>query len=146
MSIDNHCWTEWHCKAWYGLEDGTGTYLTVLDLVFVHVLGAGGVLADVLILGQLIYEDLATIPAVGLGEAELRGGLLDGEGQLAEGGVRLLAIKRLGQGGQVYNAQTKNELREITTEEGNEMNSNCYRDGCRIEPFSELRAWIAPFE
>lgn len=75
--------------------------LTVLDLVVVHVLGSGGVLADILILSQLINEDFAAIPAVGLGEAVLRSGLLDGEGQLAEGGVRLLAIERLGQGGQV---------------------------------------------
>ena len=93
---------------------GNGTYLTVLDLVVVHVLGSGGVLADILILGQLIDEDFAAIPAVGLGEAVLRGGLLDGERQLAEGGVRLLAVKRLGQGGQVYiNARTKNELTDI---------------------------------
>lgn len=102
---------------------GAGTYLTVLDLVVVHVLGSGGVLADILILSQLINEDFAAIPAVGLGEAVLRSGLLDGEGQLAEGGVRLLAIERLGQGGQVYrNAQTKNELTDIT--EGGEIDSN----------------------
>ena len=111
---------EWRSRG-LGLG-GAGTYLTVLDLVVVHVLGAGGVLANILILGQLINEDLAAIPAVGLSEAVLRGGLLDGEGQLTEGGVRLLAIKRLGQGGQVYrNAQTKNELTDIT--EG-EMDSN----------------------
>jgi len=78
-----------------GLREGLSGGITVLDLIVVHVLGAGGVLANVLLLGQLVDEDLGAIPAVSLREAELGGRLLNGQRQLAEGSVRLLAIKCL---------------------------------------------------
>ena len=55
----------------------TITYFSVLDLVIIHVLGSRGVLSNVLLLGELVDEDLATVPSVSLGEAELRGSLLN---------------------------------------------------------------------
>ena len=55
----------------------TITYFSVLDLVVIHVLGSRGVLSNVLLLGELVDEDLATVPSVSLGEAELSGRLLN---------------------------------------------------------------------
>ena len=81
---------------------GDGTYLTVLDRIVVHVLGSGGVLADVLILGELVHEYFAAVPAIGHGEAVLRLGLFDGKRQFAERGVRLLTVKCLSQSRQIY--------------------------------------------
>jgi len=50
----------------------------VLDLIFILVLGAGGVLANVLLFGEFIDEDLGAIPSVCLCETVLGLGLLDG--------------------------------------------------------------------
>ena len=81
------------------------TYLTVLNLILVHVLGTGGVLSDVLSLGELGIELLAAVPAVGLGEAELRLRLLNGQRQFTERSVRLLRVEGLCQRSQVYKQQ-----------------------------------------
>ena len=66
------------------MRHGSCTYIAVLDFVFVHVLRARGVLANVLSLGELGVELLAAVPAVGLGEAELRLRLLNGQWQFTE--------------------------------------------------------------
>ena len=73
------------------------TYISIFDVVIVHVLGAGSILANIFVLGQLVDENLAAVPSVGLREAELSLRLLDGHGQLAEGCVGLLGVESLGQ-------------------------------------------------
>ena len=55
-----------------------GTYLGVLDLILVHVLGSRSVLANVLVLSQFIDEDLRAIPTVSLSETVCGGSLLNG--------------------------------------------------------------------
>ena len=47
------------------------TYLAVLDLVVIFVLGTRGVLANVLSLGQLSNKDLGLIVTLSLSEGEL---------------------------------------------------------------------------
>ena len=56
------------------------TYISIFDAVIVHVLGAGSILANIFVLGQLVDENLAAIPSVSLREAELSLRLLDGHG------------------------------------------------------------------
>lgn len=77
------------------------TYLSVLDLILVHVLGTGSVLANVLVLSQLIDEDLGSVPTVSLGETVGGGSLLNGHGQFTEGSVSLLRVECLSQCGQI---------------------------------------------
>lgn len=60
------------------------TYLTVLNLVVVFVLGAWGVLSNVLSFGELIVEHFAAVPAVGLRETVLSSGPLNRKRQFSE--------------------------------------------------------------
>ena len=90
--------TQWVSSRFVIIE---GTYLSVLDFIFVHVLGTGSILADVLVLSQLIDEDLGTIPSVGLGETVGGGGLLNGQRKLTERGMSLLGVEGLSECSQV---------------------------------------------
>ena len=76
----NHQWVG-KCKY---EQNPVKTYLSILDLIIVHVLRAWGVLSNVLSLGELGVELLAAVPAVGLGETELRLRLLNGQWQFTE--------------------------------------------------------------
>ena len=76
----NHQWVG-KCKD---EQNSVKTYLSILDLIIVHVLRAWGVLSNVLSLGELGVELLAAVPAVGLGETELRLRLLNGQWQFTE--------------------------------------------------------------
>ena len=78
------------------------TYISIFDVVIVHVLGAGSILANIFVFSKLVDENLAAIPTIGLWETELGLRLLDGHGQFAEGGVSLLGVEGLGQRCQVY--------------------------------------------
>ena len=73
------------------------TYISIFDVVIVHVLGAGSILANIFVFSKLVDENLAAIPTIGLRETELGLRLLDGHGQLAEGCVGLLGVESLGQ-------------------------------------------------
>lgn len=70
--------------------------LSVLDLVVVFVLGAWGVLSNVLGFGELVVEHFAAIPPVGLSETVLSGSGLNRKGQFSERSVRLLRVQSLG--------------------------------------------------
>jgi len=85
--------------------DSCSTYLSILDLVIVGVLRAGGVLANVFSFRELAVKLFAAVPAICLGEAELRLRSLYRHGQLAERCVGLLRVKSLCQSRQVYNKQ-----------------------------------------
>ena len=76
----NHLWVG-KCKD---EQNPVKTYLSILDLIIVHVLRAWSVLSNVLSLGELGVELLAAVPAVGMGEAELRLRLLNGQWQFTE--------------------------------------------------------------
>ena len=82
------------------------TYLAVLDGIVVHILGSGGVLANILILGELVDEYFAAVPAIGHGETVLRLGFFDRKWQFSERGVRLLTVKCLSQRRQIYQRQS----------------------------------------
>lgn len=58
--------------------------LSVLDLVVVFVLGAWGVLSNVLSFGELVVEHFAAVPSVRLGETVLSGSWLNRKGQFSE--------------------------------------------------------------
>ena len=94
LSVWNHCWFK--C-----------TYLTVLDPIIVHILGSGSVFANILILGELIDKNFASVPAIRLWETVLGLGLLHGKGQFSEGSMRLFTIKCLCQCSQIYNTQCR---------------------------------------
>ena len=66
------------------MGEGLARGLSILDLVIVGVLRAGGVLTNVLRLRQFAIELFAAIPAVGLREAELSLRFFNGQRELAE--------------------------------------------------------------
>lgn len=66
------------------LREGLSWRIAVLDLILIHVLGARGVLANVLLLSELIDEDLGTVPSVRLCETVLSLGLLNRQRKLSE--------------------------------------------------------------
>ena len=77
------------------------TYLSILDLIVVHVLGAWGILTNILVLGELIDEDLGCCPPICLWESILGRSPLSGERQLSEGSMCLFRVEGLGKRCQV---------------------------------------------